>query len=206
MVQYESNSQPLHTPRVAHAAAEAVRKAYAVGLVDRSPDFPELTYSYVQQTAARVREAGIAVRAAAALERADPPGPEEMTRLLQEIDARLEESPLPDTEWPRLLGIFDRDALGRLLNLSASSIARYAGGERRTPDAAAARLHTLAHIVGDLTGAYTEIAIRRRFDRPRTALDGRAPVQLLKGDWQPEDPGPRRVRELARSLVTSPGT
>jgi hypothetical protein len=85
-------------------------------------------------------------------------------------------------------------------------VTRYAGGDRRTPDAAAARLHAIALIVGDLAGAYNEIGVRRWFERPRTALDGRAPAHFLKGDWQPEEPGPQRVRALARSLVTGSGT
>lgn len=104
------------------------------------------------------------------------------------------------------LAIVDRDELRRLLNLSASSVTRYARGNRRTPDAAAARLYAIALIVGDLAGAYNEIGIRRWFDRPRTALDGRPPAHFLKRDWQPEELGPQRVRALARSLVTGSST
>lgn len=83
---------------------------------------------------------------------------------------------------------------------------RYERGDRRTPDEVAARLHFLALVVGDLAGAYNEIGIRRWFDRKRSALDGHSPAELLAGAWQPEHPAPRRVRELARALVTSPGT
>lgn len=199
-------SDPLASPEVAAPAAEALRKAYAVGLIDRSPAFPELTYADLRAAAARVREAGIAVRAAGALERRDPPPPEEMAALLREIDARLEESPLPATEWPRLTAMFDRDHLARLLNISMSSLVRYERGERRTPDAVAARLHFLALVVGDLAGAYNEIGIRRWFDRPRAALDGRTPASRLRGNWSPDADGPRAVRALARALVFSPAT
>jgi hypothetical protein len=107
--------------------------------------------------------------------------------------------PLPDADWIRLLGIFDRYELGHLLNLGPSSVARYAAGHRRTPDTIASRLRAIALIVGDLAGDYDEMGLRRWFDRPRSALDGRAPTHFLKGDWHPEDPGPRRVCELARS-------
>ncbi|HEX5475302.1 MAG TPA: hypothetical protein VFX12_11620 [Vicinamibacterales bacterium] len=188
----------------AFAAAEAVRKAYAVGLIERSPDFPELTYPDVRQTASRVREAGIAVRAAALLERREPPPADELMWALREIDARLEESPLPRTEWPRMAALFDRDQLARLLRISPSSVVRYQHGERTTPDDVAARLHMLALLTGDLAGAYNEIGIRRWFERPRTALDGRTPASLLRARWSPDDEGPKRVRALARALVASP--
>jgi transcriptional regulator with XRE-family HTH domain len=202
----DSKRRPLDDAPVAHAAAEAVRKAHAVGLFDRGPDFPELTYPEVRRAASCVREAGIAAYAAAIVERPDPPGAEELARALREIDARLEESPLPDTEWPRVGAILEAEQLAALLDISASSLARYARGERTTPDGVAARLHLIALIVGDLAGAYNAIGIRRWFERPRTALDGGTPAALLSGAWTPEDPGPQRVRALARALVSSPAT
>jgi hypothetical protein len=119
------------------------------------------------------------------------------------VASQFQFDPLPDADWLRLLAIFDRYELGHLLNLPASSVARYAAGHRRTPAAIASRLRAIALIVGDLAGDYDEIGLRRWFDRPRSALDGRAPTHFLKGDWQPEDPGPRRVRELARSEADS---
>jgi hypothetical protein len=201
----DSKKSPLDDLAVAHAAAEAVRKAHAVGLIDRSPDFPELTYPEVRQAAARVREAGIATYATGIVERREPPAADELTRALRDIDARLEESPLPDTEWPRLTAILEPDQLAALLDISLSSLVRYAKGERRTPDEVAARLHLIALVVGDLAGAYNAIGIRRWFERPRTALNGRTPASLLRGAWTPDEEGARRVRALARALVTSPG-
>ena len=53
---------------------------------------------------------------------------------------------------------------------------------------------------------YNDIGIRRWFDRKRSALDGRAPAQVLSGEWDPDDPGPARVRALARELVTLSAT
>ncbi len=201
----DSKGSPLDDLAVAHAAAEAVRKAQAVGLIDRSPDFPELTYPQVRQAAARVREAGIAADAAGIVERRDPPAAAELARALRDIDACLEESPLPDTEWPRLTAILESGQLAALLGISASSLVRYAKGERRTPDEVAARLHVLALVVGDLAGAYNALGIRRWFERPRTALAGRTPASSLRGAWAPDNEGARRVRALARALVTSPG-
>jgi hypothetical protein len=54
-------------------------------------------------------------------------------------------------------------------------------------------VHLLAVLIGDLAGAYNGVEIRRWFERPRTLLDGKAPQELLRGEWDPEDPGRRRV-------------
>lgn len=205
MTRIKSDLNPLD-PVVARLAADTVRKAHAVGLVGAAPTFAELTYPTLRGVVLQVREAGIGAQAAADFARAKPSDTATLARDLREIDALLEESPLPAKEWPRLLSVLGRDQLVRLAGVSPSSFNRYARGERHTPDAVAARLHFVALVVGELAGAYNEIGIRRWFDRKRSALDGRSPAQMLKGSWQPEDAGPRRVRELARSLVASSGT
>ena len=205
-VRRKSDYDPVDEVSFARAAADVWRTAHAVGLVDEMPEAGEVTYQQVKRTVLCVREAGIAERATAEIAGA---GPEDATFLagrLREILEQLEQSPLPDTEWHRVLKIVDRDRLAALLGVSPASVARYASQERRTPDDIAARLHFLALVIGDLAGAYNEIGIRRWFERTRTALDGRTPAKLLRGNWQPEDPGPRAVRELARSLVASPAT
>ena len=201
-----SESTPLADPAVARLAADTVRKAHAVGLVDEAPDLAELTYPLVKKVVMRMREAGIGERAAANLARARETDRESIIRDLTQIDALLEESPFPETEWPRLLEVFDRDRLAELVGISPSSAVRYEHRERRTPDDVAARLHFLALVVSDLAGAYNAIGIRRWFDRKRSALGGRAPADLLRGDWQPEDEKAARVRGLARALVDSPAT
>ena len=72
---------------------------------------------------------------------------------------------------------------------------------RTTPDKVADRLHLLALVVDGLAGSYNDYGIRRWFERPRVQLDGRAPGEVLHGSWSSEDPGPRRVRELADRLA-----
>ena len=96
----------------------------------------------------------------------------------------------------------EAEPLASLLGISVTSLRRYASSERETPDAVAVRLHHLALIVGDLAGAYNEVGIRRWFDRTRAALDGKSPAAVLAGEWNPDDAAPRKVRDLARSLVT----
>ncbi|MHB8621699.1 MAG: hypothetical protein ACYDAG_19400, partial [Chloroflexota bacterium] len=125
---------------------------------------------------------------------------------LNRLYLQMEESPVPHEEWRHLLTRFDADQLGSLLGISGSSLHRYAGGERATPDDVAARLHFLALIVGDLAGSYNEIGLRRWFQRKRTALDGRSPAAIFHGQWLPESQDCQRVKALAASLVSSPAT
>ncbi len=109
-------------------------------------------------------------------------------------------------EWPHLVQILGVDQLARLLAVSPSSVRRYKEHARATPDGVASRLHFLALVVGDLAGAYNDIGIRRWFERARVPLGNRAPQEFLRGEWSPNDPGPTRVRELARSLVVAAAT
>jgi hypothetical protein len=122
------------------------------------------------------------------------------------IIAALDASPAPEYEWKAVAAMFPPDDLAQLLDLSVSSLKRYQSGERATPDVVAARLHFLALVVGDLAGSYNDTGIRRWFERKRTQLDGRSPAACLKHGWDPDDEGPGRVRELARSLVTLSAT
>jgi hypothetical protein len=183
-----------------------VRKAHAVGLTDESPSFPDFTYAAVKRTVLHVREAGIGERAARELAQARPDDAARIAGRLREIDALLEESPLPESEWRRVLEVLDRDQLAALTGISPASVLRYEKQERTTPDDVAARLHFVALVIGDLAGAYNALGIRRWFERARTALDGRTPAAILRGGWKPEDPGPRAIRELARALTAPSAT
>ena len=112
----------------------------------------------------------------------------------------------PACEWASVNGVLGGEVLASLLGISSSSVRGYLSGSRATPDAIAARLHFLALVIGDLAGAYNDFGVRRWFQRPRRRLSARSPAQLLEGSWQPEDPGPQRVRDLAAALVSSPAT
>ena len=118
----------------------------------------------------------------------------------------LDASPVPASEWPALQRVLGPVLLARLLGISVVSLRRYRAGTRTTPDDVVARLHVLALMVGDLAGAYNDAGIRRWFVRPRTMLGNRAPGDILTAGWQPEDPGPRQVRDLATALTASPAT
>jgi uncharacterized protein (DUF2384 family) len=133
------------------------------------------------------------------------PSRDQLLRGLRSLVDALEESPVPDSEWRPLSVILEPERLARLVGISASSLHRYAAGERPTPDDVAARLHVLAKIVGDLLGAYNEIGARRWFDRRRSALKERSPAELLEGSWDPDGEEASSVRDLARSLTVCSG-
>lgn len=120
---------------------------------------------------------------------------------LGRLSEALEVSATPSTEWPSMREVFGDDMLVKLLGVGASSLRRYAGGERATPDEVAARLHWLAMVVADLAGAYNDFGIRRWFERPRSQLDGKSPRQTLGSAWTPEDAAAAQVRALAGVLA-----
>jgi hypothetical protein len=183
---------------------EAARRAEAMGIVE--PAAPRADAAAIRQFANRVRKAGIAASAADLINNVDTPSEAELAGLLEAIVAALEASPVPKYEWRGVSRVFAPEDLADLLTVSLSSLKRYQSGERATPDDVAARLHFLALVVGDLAGSYNEIGIRRWFHRKRTLLDGRTPASFLKRDWDPDDDGPARVRQLARALVTLSAT
>jgi hypothetical protein len=199
-VQSRSVHVPTTTQAVRSLAVDAWRRAEAMGIVE--PGVAARDVTDVARLVRHLREAGIARGPALHFDTATPPTATETEALLRLVLAALEASPVPTSEWPVLSRVFDAEGLASLLGTSVSSLRRYASGERDTPDDVAARLHHLALVVGDLAGAYNDVGIRRWFHRTRSALDGRTPAALLSEAWSPEDPGPQRVRELARALVS----
>jgi hypothetical protein len=186
--------------RLPRLVFEAARRAEAMGIVE--PVTPRADTAAIRQFANRVRKAGIAASAADIINNLDAPTDAELAGLLDTIVAALEASPVPKYEWRGVSRVFAPEDLADLLTVSMSSLKRYQSGERDTPDDVAARLHFLALVVGDLAGSYNVIGVRRWFHRKRTLLDGRTPASFLKRDWDPDDDGPSRVRQLARALIT----
>jgi Protein of unknown function (DUF2384) len=209
LTQKKSTWAPAPGRRVRRLLVDASRRAEAMGLLDLPPAAeagPQSDIGAFRRLATQAEKAGIATATAAALHNVETPTPEELASLLTTMIAALEASPAPKFEWNGIGRVFDAEQLASLLNISLSSLKRYQAGERATPDAIAARLHFLALLVGDLAGSYNDIGVRRWFQRKRARLDGRTPAELLAGEWDPDDPGARRVRELARELVTLSAT
>ena len=193
--------------RLCALTSRAVIRADAMGLLRKPVDAPALQASLEAVTLLEVlqsaRSAGIA-RALSA-----PSDPNDSTRwegLAIDLLEALEESPLPRTEWVGLERALGTELLASLVGVSTSSLRRYAADARPTPDDVAARLHHVALIVGDISGSYNDIGVRRWFSRPRTQLGRQTPSAVLTSAWDPRDEGPMQVRELAAALLGAPAT
>jgi hypothetical protein len=193
--------------RLYSLAARAAVRADAMGLLPEggagAPGVPEQSTAALRRILHTARGAGIG-RALT------PPGNAgDVARwegFATDLLDALEASPLPQHEWAGLERVLGAELLAALVGVSPSSLRRYATGARATPDDVAARLHFLALVVGDLAGSYNAIGVRRWFGRPRTQLGGEAPAARLRGEWDPQDEGPARVRDLAAALLGAPAT
>ena len=203
MIQIESARAPFTSPRLAFQAMTALGRADAMGLLPADEHIQTLDLISFRKAVRHILRAGIARNIQ--LDLTDASG-SNLERTLEHLNMALEESPVPEFEWNRLAEVLGLELLGRLLGISATSIRRYRANARTTPDEVAERLHFLSLVVGDLAGAYNEIGMRQWFERKRSQLDGRTPLDFLKGRWKPAQPGPRRVQDLARALVASPAT
>jgi len=203
MIQIESARAPFTSPRLAFQAMTALGRADAMGLLPADEHIHTLDLISFRKAVRHILRAGIARNIQ--LDLTDASG-SNLERTLEHLNMALEESPVPEFEWNRLAEVLGLELLGRLLGISATSIRRYRANARTTPDDVAERLHFLSLVVGDLAGAYNEIGMRQWFERKRSQLDGRTPLDFLKGRWKPAQPGPRRVQDLARALVASPAT
>lgn len=121
---------------------------------------------------------------------------------LELLNESIAASPHPATEWGSVADVLGPELTARLVGVSGSSLRRYTTGERTTPDAVAARLHFLALVIADLMGSYNPYGVRRWFERARRPLGGKAPAELLTGDWDPDEAAPRQIADLAGSLTS----
>jgi hypothetical protein len=125
-----------------------------------------------------------------------------LARDLREMVEALDASPMPDGEWEPARELLGDDLLARLVGgVSQSSLRRYAGGSRATPDDIAWRLHVVARLLAALLGSYNAYGVRRWFERRRTSLGGLAPVQVLETAGDEDDELLRVVIGLADDLA-----
>ena len=203
-VRSASKTEPMSGRTVRGLLVDAWRRAEGMGVVTTEPGAIES--ADLERLLHGVRSAGIAREPALRFDNVEPLSGDEAEEMLRFVIRALDASPVPQFEWPAVSRVLDTEQLAGLLNISVSSLRRYLSSERDTPDEIAARLHHLALIVGDLSGAYNEVGVRRWFGRPRTALDGKTPASILTGDWDPDADAPQQVRALARSLVSLSAT
>jgi uncharacterized protein (DUF2384 family) len=203
-LQIRSVRAPLDDPETAEVAVEVLKAMEAMGLL--ADDVDELTLDVVRSVATRAAEAGVGAAAAASLRSTQSRSPDRAAAALRELQRALEGSPLPAFEWPAMIELFGAERLAELVGVSIASLRRYAADQRPTPDVVAARLHLIARIVAELRGAYSEVGVRRWFERTRSLLGGRSPDSLLSGEWDPDGGDAESVLALARSLTASPTT
>jgi len=203
MIQIESAKAPFTSLRVAFQAVTALGRADAMGLLPAGEHIETLDLPSFRKAVRHIHRAGIARNIQ--LDLTDVSG-SNLERTLEHLNLALEESPVPEFEWNRLGEVLGLELQARLLSISPSSVRRYRANARATPDDVAERLHFLSLVAGDLAGAYNEIGIRQWFERKRAQLDGHTPLDWLRGQWKPAQPGPRRIRDLARALAASPAT
>jgi hypothetical protein len=203
-LQIRSIQPPLDDPETTDAAIDVLKSMEGMGLLP--DDVDELTLEVIRAVATRAAEVGIGESAAASLRSRGSRSPGHMAAALRELQLALEGSPLPAFEWPAMVELFGVERLSALLGVSVASLRRYAGDKRPTPDVVAARLHVLARIVAELRGAYSEVGVRRWFERVRSQLGGRSPDAFFSGDWDPDGADAERVLALARPLTGSPAT
>ncbi len=172
-------------------SSDVVRWAY--GLLGRSQTMgfcPEaaaerhrLDTALLDELASCLQAVGVASGPAARL-RADIAGrrkagvsADDLRAVVEALDA----SPMPEGEWRPARELLGDELLARLVGgVSQSSLRRYAGGARQTPDDIAWRLHVVARILAALLGSYNAYGVRRWFERRRSAMGGLAPVQVLE--------------------------
>jgi hypothetical protein len=204
LLQIVSATAPYDRPAVGMRAARLLGLAEAMGLLPSAEPIARLDRETILPSVRHLQRHGIGRNAAFELGSTDDP--ERLAALLDKLYEELLGSPTPETEAGTLGEALGHDLAAQLAGISSISLRRYIAAERATPDAVAARLHHLAVIVSHLSAGYNQVGIRRWFSRPRPQLDGRAPDQLLEGDWNPDADGPQRVLHLAEALNSSPAT
>ncbi len=194
-------------PTVRAGAIRLVLVADALGLLPPGTPIERLDTGLIRDIARRALAEGVAQEAALAIleDTRRTTSEARWQALIADLEHALAGSPLPERELGPLLRTYGHEALGGLLRISPASLRRYAVGQRAVPDLVAARAHFLALVTADLAGSYNDIGLRRWWERPRTALDGKTPRDALGEAWDPETPGPQVIAALARPLSGSGG-
>jgi hypothetical protein len=195
----------LEASSAASLALSLVGRAQTMGfLPDRQLGRIELDRDFLEELAELLRSQGVASIATAALAHATHAEPLNHADLVQALRATLEAvdaSPHPDGEWDPARELLGDELLARVLQISGSSLRRYAAGDRRTPDEVAWRLHLVARLLAALVGSYNDYGIRRWFERRRSALGGATPAELLEHAEAEDDERLERLLSLAEELT-----
>ena len=188
---------PFEHPDLYPRATRFLRRADAMGLLDQPIE--ELSAAMLCRVARSLSSRGLA-RDLAALLSGSTPSQSDLVRYLDSATAALEESPVPAAELSKLTTVLGPDRVCEFLEISPASLQRYQRGEREAPDDVGDRAHFLTSVIAALEGTYNDFGIRRWFERPRTAFDGRSARQLLGRRWTTDSDAARRILDAAESL------
>ena len=173
----------------------------ACGFVPRSRLAVALDEDFLREFTERVRAAGIGRN----LVVPDSLDAETLPETARSIRQALDRSPHPQGEWGHVRERLGDEHLAKLLEISQSSLRRYASGQRDTPDPVAWRLHVLTRLIASLSGSYNDYGVRRWFHRPRAQLGGQSPAEVFAAASTSGDDEPLEMLvELAEAL-TGPG-
>ncbi len=204
-LQIESIEAPLlGSAQAASLALSLVGRAQTMGFLPLREGRFELDREFLEELAELLRRRGVASMATASLTHAMQAETLNDVELIDALRATLDAvdaSPHPAGEWAPARELLGDELLARLLRISASSLRRYAAGDRRTPDEVAWRLHLVARLLAALVGSYNDYGIRRWFERHRKALDGATPAELLERADVEDDERLERVLALAEQLT-----
>ncbi len=175
----ESVSRPLAASRAtAHVALHLLIRAQVMGYLPADVQGPVvLDLELLDRICANVAAAGVATRTVSLL----PLRGEKIEEALRAIIEAVDASPNPAGEWAPSRQVLGDELLAGLLDISESSLRRYAGGERTTPDEVAWRLHGIARMLAGLLGSFNEYGVRRWFARPVVQLGGEPPATVIRG-------------------------
>ena len=203
-LQIESIERPLlGSAQAVSLALSLVARAQTMGFLPLREGRVELDRRFLEDLAELLRRRGVASRATATLARAmqEPLNEVELIDALRATLDAVDASPHPEGEWAPARELLGDELLARLLRVSASSLRRYAAGDRRTPDEVAWRLHLVARLLAALVGSYNDYGMRRWFERRRSALDGATPAELLERAKTEDDERLEAVLALAEQLT-----
>jgi len=196
--------QLLESPDVVRWAYGLLGRSQTMGFCPGEAERTRLDAGLLDELASCLQAVGVASEPAARL-RADIArgrGARAWADDLRAIVQALDASPMPAGEWGPARELLGDELLARLVGgVSPSSLRRYAGGSRTTPDDIAWRLHVVARLLAALLGSYNAFGVRRWFERRRTALGGLAPVQVLETARDEDDELLRTVIALADDLA-----
>src|SRR2546428_7109396 len=133
IIQFDSVDAPLDRAGVAPAAARALGRAEAMGLLSANGPIRHLDLKLLTRLLREVvHSSGVGRDAVAAISTASP-SPERISTALRRLFDELEQSPVPEHEWRSLLGPPGPELPSPLGAVSVPRARRYPRGDRTPP-------------------------------------------------------------------------